>query len=110
MQYVDVVKTYEETALYIEKNLKGRTVLAPWPLSDAFTLPYLGYVKHAILVVTEPAQADVVVSVPQAGPADEQVKRIFRPGDLVLSKRFERNGKTVEVYVRKPSKLVASQE
>jgi hypothetical protein len=29
---------------------------------------------------------------------------------LVLSRRFERNGKTVEVYVSKPPELVASQE
>jgi Dolichyl-phosphate-mannose-protein mannosyltransferase len=103
MQYVDVVRTYKETALYIEKNLAGRTVLAPWPLSDAFSFPYLGYVKHPIQVVTEPTLADVVVSIPQAGPADEQVKRIFKPGDLVLAKRFERDGKIAEVYVRKAS-------
>jgi len=108
MQYFDVVRTFKETALYIEKNLGGRTVLAPWPLSDAFNFPYLGYVKHPIQVVTEPARADVVVFFPQAGPTDEQLTRNFKPGDLVLAKRFERNGKTSEVYVRKASNNTAS--
>jgi hypothetical protein len=68
----------------------------------------LGYVNHQIHVVTEPAQADVVVSIPQAGPGDEELKRIFKSGDLVLAKRFERNGKTSEVYVRKASNNTAS--
>jgi Dolichyl-phosphate-mannose-protein mannosyltransferase len=108
MQYVDVVRTYKETAVYVEQNLSDRNVWAPWPLSDAFHFPYLGYINHPVQVVTEPAQADVVVSIPQAGPDDEELKRIFKPGDLVLARRFERNGKTSEVYVRKASYNTAS--
>jgi hypothetical protein len=107
MQYVDVVWTYQETAHYVEKNLGGKTVMAPWPLSDALNFPHLGYVNHPIRVVTDPAQADVVVSLPQAGPADERVRRNFKPGDLVLTKRFERNGKTSEIYLRKASNNTA---
>ncbi|MFX0145459.1 MAG: hypothetical protein ACFE9C_15450, partial [Candidatus Hodarchaeota archaeon] len=66
----------------------------------AFTFPYLGYVKEPIEIVSEFEEADVVAYTPQGVPAYGKIEKIIRKSDVVLIKRFERNGKFVEVYVR----------
>jgi hypothetical protein len=96
MQYVDVVATHQEAARYIETHLGDRTVLALWPFSKTLTSPFLGYVQNPMRVTSERRDAAVVVYSPQA--TNEEFSRWIKEKNLKLIRRFERNGKVVELY------------
>ena len=96
MQYVDVVVTHQDAARYIETHLGDRTVLALWPFSKTLTSPFLGYVQKQVRVTSERHDAAVVVYSPQA--TNEEFSRWIKEKSLKLIRRFERNGKVVELY------------
>jgi len=99
MQYVDVVMVSKESCRYIEKTFPERRVLASWPLSQELTEPYLGYVKKSIKISSFDDRYDIILYTPQGVPENDKLKKLSASKNMTLDRRFEKNGKYVEVYV-----------
>lgn len=100
MQFVDVVKTQMEAASYIEQHLPTRTVYARWPMSEALTKPILGYVQRPLNLVEHLSEAEVMVTTHVVTSAEKQLKQRIDRKKFTILKRFQRNGKYVQLYTR----------
>jgi 4-amino-4-deoxy-L-arabinose transferase-like glycosyltransferase len=99
MQYVDVVTTHKESCRYVEENFPEKHILALWSLSLELTEPYLGYVKKPIQISSFQDSYDVILYTPQGSRENEKLRELIGIRNMPLDRRFEKNGKYVEVYV-----------
>ncbi len=106
MQYVDIVTTHKAACKYVEETYPQKTVLALWPLSEAMTKPYLGYVDKPSKIASLNNKAyDIILYTPQGEPKNQELKKIIQQQNAILDKKFEKNGKCVEVYISKVSSI-----
>lgn len=106
MQYVDIVTTHKAASKYVEEICPQKTVLALWPLSTAMREPYLGYVDKPIKIASLNEVYDIILYTPQGVPENQELKKIIQKQNLILDKKFEKNGKYVEVYTSKDSTIL----
>ena len=107
MQYVDIVTTHKAACTYVEETYPQKTVLALWPLSEAMREPFLGYVDKPITIASLNNEVyDIILYTPQGVPENQELKKIIQKQNVMLDKRFEQNGKYVEVYTSKVSTII----
>ena len=97
-EYVDVVLLNMDVCRYIENEHSGKRILAGWPLSHALSNPALGYVNRRVQVVHTPSEPYDLFLYTADHESDRT--RELRKGNPTLVRRFERNGKFVELYQR----------
>jgi len=101
MQYTQMVKVNLDACRYIEKEHAGRSVLTVWPVSQALQEPYQGYVKNPVKVVSFDEDYDLLVYFHNPGCDSDKLLKLIEQDMLVLAKRFDVEGKIVEVYQKK---------
>src|SRR3989344_428828 len=122
MEYVDVVKTHQMASHYLEENYPNSTILVSYPQSLELKYPYLGYVNKPLKTISIPPFPGLTSknftiylnpniynktidlnSVDIAYYSKQQFenkysRELYEILDKILIKRFELNGKTVEIY------------
>jgi 4-amino-4-deoxy-L-arabinose transferase-like glycosyltransferase len=98
LEYIDVIAINKEVCEYIETNFPTQKVRASWPLSHALRNPYLGYVTEPINVVFDDEYDLLIYASPPWYAESEKLKMLIQQRNMPLIKRFERNGKYVELY------------
>ena len=98
MQYMDIVSLHKKTCKYIEEKFFHKRVLALWPLSQMLSAPYLGYVEKPIKVVSIDEEFDIMLYPTQRYPKNVKLDELIKRKNLIFLKRFEKNGKSVEIY------------
>ena len=124
MEYIDVIKTHQMAASYIENDFPNANVLAAFPQSSELKYTYGGYVKKSIKVITYSPLPGVVEKnftqflYPEAipefnpnlsnidlyyySPQEYPTKPILETAkklNLTLIKKFEINNKSTEIYI-----------
>jgi hypothetical protein len=99
MQYVDVITTHKSACKYVEKTYSQKRVLALFPLDAEMRQPYYGYVNKPIRIAHINEDYDIVVYARQGTLENRELKKIIKQQNLILDKKFENNGKYVEVYI-----------
>lgn len=102
MEYLDVVYTHKEACKYIENNYSNKKIFALWPLNQGLANPYLGYVDKPIITTSPKKPCDVYVYSPQSDLEKEKLEESMKLRNLKLEKKFEKNGKYVEIYISNP--------
>jgi hypothetical protein len=103
MQYMDIVFSQQEACQYLEDNFPDKTVLTVWPLEEILQHPYLGYVKTPIATTNVKQESEILLKSSQGDPNGKKrkvLRALIQQPNVLLKKRFERNGKYVEVYMR----------
>jgi 4-amino-4-deoxy-L-arabinose transferase-like glycosyltransferase len=98
LQYLDMIEVNRSAAAYIEENHPHARVLAVWPVSQILSETYQGYVDRPVQVVAAGRPFDLMVHFNAPGTGIVDLKALITPGEVKLEKRFECNGKWVEVY------------
>ena len=101
MQYVDIVTTHKAACRYVEKTYPGKKILALWPLAKVMEEPSMGYVHKPLTIVTLNEVSDIILYTPQGTKKNEELKKIIQKRKYTLDKRYEKNGKFVEIYTAK---------
>jgi len=99
MQYTDVIAINQKVCAYIEDHFPDSTILAAWPISNQLRQPYCGYVRQPLLVVNSDKKIDVIVYAPGTNAKSRKLKGLIEQQDFMLHKRFEKNGKVIEMYL-----------
>ncbi|MBD2019133.1 hypothetical protein H6F43_02900 [Leptolyngbya sp. FACHB-36] len=102
LEYIDIISINQDASHYIEERLPSKKVFASWPLSHALRNPYLGYVKKPINVVFKYEEADIFLFTSSPWYEEgEKLQAMIQQKNTPLIKRFERNGKYIELYQKK---------
>lgn len=107
MQYRDIVLSQKAACEYVESAFPGKTVLANFPFKASLTSPHLGYVKTPVKMTFSPTEHfEVMLYSRQSDESSAKVLlALVDSENLVLAKRFDLNGKAVEVYIKDEDSL-----
>ena len=122
MEYVDMIKTHEMATNYLQNNFPNSVILASYPQSLELKYPYLGYVNKPMSIVSIPPYPGLTTknstiynnpygynktidlnSIDLIYYSEQEFKTKYsRELNKILKKnlikRFEINGKVVEIY------------
>ena len=100
MEYMDVIDVNRQGCKYIEENFPHAQVITVWPVLQVIQQPFLGYVHHPIPARKRDENLrDIVVYVDNPGEKSDALLESARRKKYILHKRFETNGKYLEIYV-----------
>jgi hypothetical protein len=110
MQYMDIVTTHKEACKYVELNFTDKRVLTNQPLSTNLRAPFLGYVSRPLMATEDPEEGYDLVMYSRQSVTAQVLENVIARDGVILLKRFERNGKAVEIYAneQKYSNIAAS--
>ena len=101
MQYLDVVAVNRQVCQYVEENFPDQSILAPWPVGKLLQSPQRGYVKKPLTVVSMSDEYDLAIYWPSPHEVAQKLQEKIKAGYLVFHKRFEKNGKYLEIYTKR---------
>ncbi|MBN2377771.1 MAG: glycosyltransferase family 39 protein [Sedimentisphaerales bacterium] len=99
MQYTDIIAINQKVCTYIEDNYSDSNILAIWPISSQLRHPCCGYVRQPLSVVSPDKNFDLIVCAPYVDSKNKKLKELIVQHDFMLHKRFEKNGKVIEMYL-----------
>ncbi len=108
LEYLDVIALGQATSKYLEKNFPKAKIATAFPATYMFTQPYQGYVKKPLISKScarlKPKEIpDIIVFHPFSPISPTCLYNIelykFKP-----YRNFERNGKFISIYQKKPAK------
>jgi hypothetical protein len=123
MEHEDAISVSERACAHVLADHSGSTVLADWPMSVYLQRPYLGYVRSPVPRVVEvtnvpsaqlqqTSEGGLLRDIGKGSPIafvylpigasnwSEALRARAREEGLSLTRRFEQNGKFVEVWFR----------
>jgi len=100
MDYLDVVWTYQQAGAYLERNFSHTPIFAPWPLSQAYNSPYLGYISRPLRMVPNPETAQVIVFSEQSKESELLLlDKIIKVNGLKPLQVYAKHGKSTSIYL-----------
>lgn len=100
MEYMDVIEVNRQGCKYIEENFPHTQVVTVWPVLQIIQQPFLGYVHNTIPACKMHEKLrGIVVYVDNPGEKSDDLMDRVRREKYILLKRFEKNGKYLEIYV-----------
>jgi len=107
MEYADLVRVQEDCCSFIEAHYPRFEVICSYPMNTALRVPWYGYVREKIAVAdfdrfSESKNILIVWSTQSGFPALTRFIAAHK-GQLKLVKTFERRGKIIRIYAKKPS-------
>lgn len=70
-------------------------------MSEALTKPTLGYVERPLSVVGHLSETEIIVTTHVVTLAEERLNQRPEYKEFTVLRRFQRNGKYVQLYIRK---------
>jgi len=101
LQYLDVVAIHRQACAYVEEHYPEARVAARWPLQAHLGDLYQGYVRRPVRTVRFDEPFDVLFYATGRDLSPKQLDELVTLRNrLTLERRFERNGKWLELYRR----------
>lgn len=100
LEYLNVVSTYRQAGEFLELNYPGTPIYAPWPLNQALSAPYLGYISRPLVLEPELESANIFVFSEQSTDSQsETMDRFIANKNLRPLRIFERHGRSTAIYL-----------
>lgn len=103
LAYQDAIQVHQAAARFIEQNYSAFVVLTAWPLNEILSEPRNGYLNRPVKAVyvtknfrANPNEKYLVLFSPLSD--QPEMLKWFNVADLYLVRRFEKNGRWVELY------------